>query len=467
MRMRLSEIGSCLHLPQRFPDCKVLGACTDHRECVAGDIFACIEGERVDGHDFVAAAVERGATAILAQKDLPHINVPVLKVNNTIKALGSLAGCWRSKSRAKVIGITGTAGKTTLKDTLASILSTRGSVALTEKNHNNQIGLPCSILRASGDEDWWIMELGISHAGDMEELGEILRPDLAVILNVAPGHTEGLGEKGVAWHKSRIFEYLTPEGVALASADYPDLVRECEKFPFNVNYFSINQVNTPWRLLERGQKGEYLFQLPEGRERFQTPFLGEFGAESALAAVALADILGFDAHSIQEGFNKSIMPEQRFNYKRLPGCLIINDTYNANPLSMRRMIQAAREEAGSGNLILVLGEMGELGEEASKRHYELGKTCAECTPAALFWHGKYGQDIVEGLKSGAFNLQKFHPVNNLDEFKESWQEAAYKITEERDRCVILFKGSRFNKMERFLDAFEKINQQASGGRDAV
>lgn len=467
MRMRLSEIASCLNIPDQFQECEILSARTDHRQCGPGDIFVCIEGERVDGHNYAPAAVKNGAVAILAQKELADIDVPVLKVENSIKALDILARNFREKSRAKVIGITGSAGKTTLKDTLVNILSEKGRVAFTEKNHNNQIGLPCAILSADGDEDWWVMEIGISHDGDMQELGEILKPDFAIILNVAPGHTEGLGGKGVAWHKSRIFEYLMPGGIALASADYPDLVQECDKFPFNINYFSIKKQDKPWHLLENRQKGQYLFQLPKERLCCHTPFLGEFGAETALAAIAAADILGLDAECIQRGFAKSGMPEQRFSCKNIGGWTVINDTYNANPLSMRRMIKAAKEEAEGKNLILVLGEMGELGEEADKQHYELGRICADCKPNAIFWHGGHEREITKGLKEGAYDLGKLFPIDEVEDFNSRWSDIYNDSSADPSRNVILFKGSRFNKMERFLEAFEKLLQKKQGEKDVL
>ncbi|MDE7065497.1 MAG: UDP-N-acetylmuramoylalanyl-D-glutamyl-2, 6-diaminopimelate--D-alanyl-D-alanine ligase, partial [Desulfovibrionaceae bacterium] len=178
----------------------VTGVARDNRDIVPGDLFVCIPGERVDGHDFAMAAVQAGAAAVLARRELPEVppSVPVLRVDDTVKALGRLAAAWRMRTRAKVVGITGTAGKTTVKEVLAQVLSVQGPTERTAKNHNNQIGLPLSILNAAEDAAFWVMEAGISHAQDMEELAPVLRPDIGLVLNAGAGHTAGLGGRGVA-----------------------------------------------------------------------------------------------------------------------------------------------------------------------------------------------------------------------------------------------------------------------------
>lgn len=461
MRMSLAEIRSALDLPAELADADITGACIDSRQCKPGDIFICIPGARVDGHDYAKRAAEKGARAVLVQKDISEPGAAVLKVDDTVKALGRLAAYWRKKSKARVIGVTGTAGKTTLKETLNSILSQTGRTAKTEKNHNNQIGLPCAILAAAGDEDWWIMEMGISRAGDMDELGEILKPDLAVILNAAEGHCEGLGEKGAAWHKSRILKYIAEGGQALASADYPELVEECDKFHLAVNYFSICNDSSPRRLIGGGDMGEYVFQLPKGRVKVKTPFLGEYGAETALAAVSVADLLNIDPDAVQRGFDCAVMPEDRLNLSSRGGWSVLNDTYNANPLSMKRMIEAARERAGADNLVLVLGEMLELGRTGKALHYEAGKACAQSKPAAVFWHGGFAGEVRKGLEDGGFNSACFFPVKDPESFASIFRGLNMKSG------TALFKGSRGMRMERFLKKFEEILVDPDGEKNVL
>lgn len=459
MRMTLTEISSCLELDFRGVDTFAHGVCIDSRNCKPGDLFVCIPGERVDGHDFASKAVERGAVAILSQKPLSIQETPVFQVADTVKALGRLAACWRKRATSKVIAVTGSAGKTTLKDTLASIFSIVGNVAFTQKNHNNQIGLPCAVLSATGDEDWWIMELGISHAGDMEELGEILMPDFAIILNAADGHTEGLGDKGVAWHKSRLLKFIRPGGEALVSADYPELVEHCAHFRLPINYFSIHGKDVPWNLRGKGGRtGDYTFALDGRLEEYSTPFMGEFGAETALAAIATAKLMGLGRNEIQTGIEKATMPKQRLNNSTAGNWQIFDDTYNANPLSMRRMIEAVAGSAREDNLVLVLGEMGELGSSSSRCHFELGQLCSAVNPQAIFWHGKV-EDILAGLRETGYDINKFYKIEDPEDF-------AYKARLARllDKSgTILFKGSRFNRMERFLEKFISMNN----GKDNV
>ena len=231
MRVSIAEIGAALDIAAFAEKTgEVCGVVTDSRKAGPGSLFVCVPGERVDGHDFAAAAVERGAVALLAQRPLSVPDgggeVPVFVVPDSVEGLGQLARWWRDRTSALVTGVTGTAGKTTVKEVLAQVLSVRGKTARNALNLNNQIGMPLSMLAADGDEAFWVMEAGISHEGDMEALGAILRPDLALILNVGAGHTAGLGKKGVAWHKTRLLASLAGGGRALVSADYPDLARE-------------------------------------------------------------------------------------------------------------------------------------------------------------------------------------------------------------------------------------------------
>jgi len=207
----------------------VEGVGTDSRAVKPGSLFVCIPGETFDGHDFAVKAIEAGAAALLVSRNpfdaVPP--VPLILVEDTVKALGKLAHCWRERlGETRVIGLTGTAGKTTVKELLAQVLSRCGLTAKTHMNLNNQIGLPLSMLAATGEEAFWVMEAGISHPNDMDELGAILEPDLALILNVGPGHAAGLGDRGTAHYKSKLLAHLAPGGTAIISADYPDLARD-------------------------------------------------------------------------------------------------------------------------------------------------------------------------------------------------------------------------------------------------
>ena len=262
----------------------VTSVVTDSREAVAGSLFVCIAGERVDGHDYAARAVEQGAVAVLASRPLEGLSVPVLLVQDTV---GAVAALWRGKSSARVVGITGSAGKTTVKELLAHVLSRRGKTACNALNLNNQVGMPLCMLKTDGDEDFWVFEAGISHEGDMDELGAILQPDLALILNVGAAHTEGLGERGVAWHKSRLLAHLAPEGQALVSADYDDLVREARAVFGDVLFFTASGRPLSYRAAYAGccdgVHGQYRLWLDGRPCDVIAPFRGDYGTENCIA----------------------------------------------------------------------------------------------------------------------------------------------------------------------------------------
>ena len=476
MRLTYNEIAAHLGLSALEGDIVLTVAVTDSREAAPGALFVCIPGSRVDGHEFVSAAVALGASAVLASKPLPLAGVPVLLVEDTVKALGKVAALWRDKTRAKVVGVTGTAGKTTLKEVLAQVLAVRGKTAKNALNNNNQIGMPRAMLATDGDEDFWVMEAGISHEGDMEELSSVLRPDLGVILNVGAGHTEGLGKKGVAWHKSRLLTNLAPGGIGLVCADYPDLVRDARATGAELHVFSATGRAVEYRASYAGpapatpaaesaapaattptaadapddRRGLYQLWLDGARCVVTAPFRGEYGAENVVAVAAVAHQLGLSKAEIAQGLAQSNLPVQRFNQTRLGQWLLIDDTYNANPLSMRRMLDAAAERAAGRLFVPVLGEMLELGSQAAEEHEALGRHLADLKPAAIFWKGGHGEDIRAGLTRGGYTGPWFE-VYDAAAFASEWAQLAQgAFAGNKTGGVMLFKGSRGNRLECLL-----------------
>ena len=476
MRLTYNEIAAHLGLSALEGDIVLTVAVTDSREAAPGALFVCIPGSRVDGHEFVSAAVALGASAVLASKPLPLAGVPVLLVEDTVKALGKIAALWRDKTRAKVVGVTGTAGKTTLKEVLAQVLAVRGKTAKNALNNNNQIGMPRAMLATDGDEDFWVMEAGISHEGDMEELSSVLRPDLGVILNVGAGHTEGLGKKGVAWHKSRLLTNLAPGGIGLVCADYPDLVRDARATGAELHFFSATGRAVEYRASYAGpapatpsagsaapaattptaadapddRRGLYHLWLDGARCVVTAPFRGEYGAENVVAVAAVAHQLGLSKAEIAQGLAQSNLPVQRFNQTRLGQWLLIDDTYNANPLSMRRMLDAAAERAAGRLFVPVLGEMLELGSQAAEEHEALGRHLADLKPAAIFWKGGHGEDIRAGLTRGGYTGPWFE-VYDAAAFASEWAQLAQgAFAGNKTGGVMLFKGSRGNRLECLL-----------------
>ncbi len=439
----------------------VSSVCRDTKDVCAGAVFVCIEGARVDGHTFAAQAVASGAVALLVARPLEDVSVPQVVVADTVEALGVLAQAWRVAFAGQVVAVTGSAGKTTVKEVLAYILVASGKkVARNILNFNNQIGMPLSVLASTGEEDVWVMETGISQPHDMDVLGAILQPHVALVLNVGTAHTEGLGEKGVAFHKSRLFAHVVPQkngaaAQAFASADYPDLYAEAQAVFPSVTYFSAEnaaQARYTASYMGRSQgKGKYAVRkqldASGGSQRFEilAPFFGAYGAENVAAIVAVAEALGLDVLQIQQGFMQAQLPQQRFDVQKVGAWHIVDDSYNANPLSMKRMLLATVDMAQAENLpcYAVLGAMGELGDAAKSEHVELGKVLAGTGIQDIFWAGDFGSEVLQGLEAENFG-GSFIQVKNVANFTHHWGKR------ELQAGFVLCKGSRSNKLEELV-----------------
>ena len=459
MRLTIGEIAQCLHLLNEADSSVVVSSvATDNRQIRPGGLFVCIPGSRVDGHDFAEDAVRRGAVLVLAQKELPTVTVPVLCVSDTVKALGTIAALWRSRLKGKIIAVTGTCGKTTVKETLGQVLGSVAKTARTTLNHNNQIGMPCDLLNTDGDESYFVMEAGISHEGDMDELGAILKPDMALIVNVGAGHTEGLGKMGVAWNKARLLTHLAGNGVGFVCKDYTDLEREARNTGANVRFFSTKDSRCALHARYEGEDkstgmGRFTLVADGSSYEMPAPFHGEYGAENVVAVAACAMQLGLTPEQVRAGLAQLELPPQRFRHMTLGPWHIHDDTYNANPLSMRRMLHAVGDIRGDKTLVLVLGMMGELGEQAEELHRALGQDVAQVKPDLLFWKGAHAEAVRAGLGEAC----PFVAVEDSASFLSVWKDVKSHFPAGGH---ILFKGSRSNHLETLLDTFSQAVQGA-------
>ena len=451
-------------LPEALHQVCPTGAAIDSREVTPGCLFFCFRGERVDGHDFAVDAAKNGALAIIAERNpfvdaqgnVPHGMPPVLVVPDVTLALQRLAKSHRETSLAKVVGITGTAGKTSVKDVLVQVLASHAQTSCNRKNFNNGIGLPLSMLNASAEASFWVMEVGISQPHDMDELGQLLEPDIALVLNVGEGHTEGLGDKGVAHYKSRLFRYVEKGGTVLYNADYPELVAEVAALE---GFLLSKSIVTQAFSASEGkafycasflpeQPGQYVLHVEGRRVDVSAPFMGPYGAENVAAIYAVAKLLGLQTETVVKGLSLATLPEQRFTQRQVGPFTLVDDSYNANPLSMGRMIEAATLMAKNTAvpLVLVLGEMGELGSVGCSAHEALGKAIAASGACLVFWKGGYGESVRAGLKQGGFQGH-FYPVLGGQDFFALLEEL------ELEHGVFLFKGSRMNRLERLVEVF--------------
>jgi len=312
------------------------------------------------------------------------------------------------------------------------------------------------------------MEAGISRPGDMDELGRILRPDIALILNAGAGHVEELGDRGVAWHKARLLDYLMPDGEGVVSADYPELVTESAAYSAPIVRFSALNAEEMYFASYRGQeenaRGTFDLSMDGEAVTVSAPFLGAYGAENVAAVGAVAHIVGMTAREVAEGFAAAELPAQRFALRETGDFLIIDDSYNANPLSMRRMLEAAADMAASrgDDLVLVLGEMKELGPDSPEYHATLGREAAELAPRAVIWKGGHGEAVAKGLHEAGY-AGSFTHVADAASFTAAVMALGI------HSGVALFKGSRSNQLEELVAAFTAMTGDGAekGTADAL
>ncbi|TVQ98480.1 MAG: UDP-N-acetylmuramoyl-tripeptide--D-alanyl-D-alanine ligase [Desulfovibrionales bacterium] len=475
MRLTLGQVAHALDLvtPVDGPNLLLTGAAIDSRQAKPGDLFFCLSGVRVDGHDFAAQAVANGAAAVVAAQALPEVQgkTPVLTVrdNMTVQdALGRVGFLWRNLFAGRVVGVTGTAGKTTVKEMLARVCAQAGETSRNRMNWNNQIGLPLSLLECTGAEGFWVMEAGISRPGDMDELGTILRPDLAIVLNAGPAHLLELGDVArVAGAKARLTRYLTKNGMALVNQDCPDLWRECTAYTQRIHGFSMHDRDAEFfceepfclspssvglKLRLRGRPLEVSWPVEKA------PI-----AQNVLAVAAAATLLGIKSAAIREALQAEDSLPGRFVVEQHGAWLLVDDTYNANPLSMHMALHRARSLAGQQPLICVLGDMLELGTAAAAEHAKLGRSLAGvCTD--VFYHGHHAGEVLAGLKAEE-SRARFLECDSPKRFIEGWRasvraqakdgEMAVETVGAMEGGVVLFKGSRAGQMETYLHALQK------------
>ena len=454
MNLTLGDIALCLTGNSALgaeADRKVLAVRTDSRAVQQGDVFVCLKGEKHDAHDYAAQVSGLGAAVIIADRPLDKVKCPVIVVPDTLIALGKLGRCWRERATATVIAVTGTAGKTTVKEltaqTLEHILGTADRVAKNHKNFNNQVGLPLSILAATGAEDVWVMEAGISKPNDMAELGAIIAPDIALVLNIGPAHLEGLGSlEGVARAKASLLAHVKPGGTGLCCMDYPLLWAAAKaELPGVVGFSALDSTAKYFaRFLRALEGGRGLFELViDGTcVEAELPACGTHFAENAAAVAALCHTLGHSAQDIAKGLSAAGLPDQRFFCCMRGDWCVVDDSYNANPLSMARSIEAAKLMAGDKPLVLVLGDMRELGAGASQAHENLGALLAKIQPSAVFFQGDHAADVARGAGSSIAVTPVSAPAQVLAGISASSLKGG----------VVLVKGSHSCHMELYAQA---------------
>jgi len=437
------------------PEGYATGISTDTRTLKPGDLFFALKGEHTDGHAYLAKAVESGAVGLVVSRkqdpsDIPGCaNRPVIKVNDTLWALGDLAGHYRSKFDVKVIAVTGSVGKTTTKEMISSILSRRWKTLKNEANFNNEIGVPLTIFKLDRTHDALVLELAMRGLGEIKRLAQISKPHVAVITNIGLSHIERLGSQGaIAEAKSEVLSELPPDGIAVLNAEdgYYELLRH--KFSGKVVSFgSCKSADVSGVNVDPVEDGrcECIIRTRDDEVRVSIPMIGHYNLYNALAAAATGVALGFDLQTIRDGLESFTPPAMRMELVGSnAGYVILNDTYNASPASMTAALKTLQALAGHKRKIAVLGDMLELGDYAQKAHRDIGAALRNAGVDILVAVGELARGFAEGARKNGL------PETAIQWYPDSIQAAKHLKNQVMEGDAILVKGSRAMKMEEIV-----------------
>jgi UDP-N-acetylmuramoyl-tripeptide--D-alanyl-D-alanine ligase len=439
--------GSVIYNPDNYK--AVSSVSIDSREIKKNSIFVAIKGEKFDGHDFVKAAIVEGAEVIMIDEknyeNFSDLDLPVITVKDTTKAYGDLARTWRRKLRAKVIGITGSSGKTTTKEMIAVLLGEKYKVNKTLLNNNNHIGVPLSIFSTNEKHQVLVLELGTNHFGEINYLANISEPNYALITNIGNSHIEFLkNKKGVFKEKIALFEATkNNDGILFVNYDDPMLKDTYKNYRNKVSYSYGYNTKVRGNIKGTDQNGKEIVEIKYRNEKISGALLyGEQNAQNLLAASAVAFRLGLNKTQILSGLKKFKDIEKRLNINNFNNNItLIDDTYNANPESMKYAIELLDKISKGRKKIAVLGDMFELGIKGDKLHKKLTQVIKRSKIDEVFLLGTLMQSLYADLKDVNKMAKHFSNRNELAEFL---------LNHNYENCSILVKGSRGMMMEDFI-----------------
>ncbi|MGA7744241.1 MAG: UDP-N-acetylmuramoyl-tripeptide--D-alanyl-D-alanine ligase [Polyangia bacterium] len=449
--------------PTALATARFAGAASDSREVKPGRLFFALPGERVDGFDFCGAAAQAGAAAVVVAdgrgRPAGCSGIPVIAVADPRKALGDLAAAARKQYRGRVVGVTGSNGKTTTKELIAAALSSAGQVLRTQGNLNTDVGLPLTVLEATAKEDFWVLEMAMRAPGEIAYLARIAEPHVAVVTNVAAAHLGRLGSlDAVARAKGEIFGGLSPDGIAVLPVDEPRLEPEVAELPEarkrRFGFADAASARAFVRIMEfipAGAAGS-LIRLSVGCEPVvvRLPLAGEHNARNAAAALAVSHALGVPLLPAAAALQRATLPPHRSHVLSLNGRTVLDDCYNANPTSMSAALHTLVASAGRfGRAFAILGDMLELGEAAADLHQAIGQDAVRIGVAGLAVLGSLGAKIAEGATAAGL------PASRAVVCDDPEAAAQAVSTWSGPGDWILVKASRGMRLERAVEALRK------------
>ncbi len=459
MKLTLAEAaisaGAVLEAPASVPNAGALvaqGYSIDSRTVGPGELFFAVKGERLDGHDFVAAALEHGAMGAVVSRArvaaLPDaaLAAPLLVCDDPLLALQTLAAHVRRHWGRCVVGITGSAGKTTTKEAISAALGAKFTVLKSHGNLNNAFGLPLQLLRLEPEHEYAVIEMGMNHAGEIAALARIAAPDWGVVTNVGNAHVENFpdGQAGVARAKFELVEALPATGVAFLNCDDPYVSQFGRDFLGRVVYFGEGPCSNPRILSVREDVAglDIQFRASECESGLKLQLLGAHNALNAMAGVAVALEAGVNLDAAVKAVEQLTAGDKRGQIIELAGATILNDSYNSNPEALRSMIRTLAARPAEGRRILVAGEMLELGEHAPALHTACGRAAAEA-----------GIDVVAGVRGQAEHLAAAACAGGATAvfLKDAEAAGQWLAANLRAGDVVLVKGSRGVRLERAIE----------------
>jgi len=442
-------------------DLMLRGISIDSRKIELQNLFIAIEGEKFDGHDFIKQALDKGAScAIISEDRLSNKEIPCLTstsgkravlVKDTRTALQNIARWYRDKFRVKVVGVTGTNGKTTTKEMIAEVLSRKYRVIRSEKSFNNQIGVPLTLLKITPETEVLVLELGMNQPGEIEILTKMVNPDIGLITNIGPAHLEFMGSlEKIAQAKFELLDNMDEKGKIVLNADDAWLSKRAKTEKRKVYTFGLEK-KADFMAKNICQNGNGFFSFSvNDLIPINLKLLGKHNIYNALAAFSTGSILQVGNEEIKKALESYTPFQLRMELSEVDGIKILNDSYNANPTSMGMALETLKGMKTSGNKVAVLGDMLELGEKSLEFHKKIGVKVKECEIDYLFTFGGLSSGIAQGAKDKGFEKKNIFSFQD----KKSLLENLLEILKPGD--LVLFKGSRKMGLEEIVDGLKKL-----------
>ncbi|MBQ4109608.1 MAG: UDP-N-acetylmuramoyl-tripeptide--D-alanyl-D-alanine ligase [Clostridia bacterium] len=422
---------------------------TDSRQAVKGTLFAAIKGENADGHDYIKKAAELGMSAVLCEKDIPFIEgAAAIKTDNTVRALGKIAKYYLSTLSVKKVAVTGSVGKTTTKDMIYAVLSGKGKALKTLGNFNNELGLPLTVFRLTKEEEFAVLEMGMSEFGEISYLSEIARPEIAVISNIGHSHIENLGsQEGILKAKCEIADYMDENGVIIMNGDDALLYSVKNNFKQKTVYFGVKNPDCDYvAQIESVDEKSTTFVLNGETYTVGTP--GIHNVYNALSAIITGELLGVEREKIKSGIENFEQTGMRMEMKEVNGYTLLVDCYNSSPDSIRAGLNVLSNMKSCERRIAVLGSVRELGDKRDELLFEVGEYLADGRADLLVTVGEDALAINKGAEAKGF----CNHVNLKDNAEAS--EYLKNILENGD--AVLIKASRYYKFEEIADSLATV-----------